>query len=157
MVLVLESAYALAGIHDPLALHQAYVAEDQRLMKCGKWDYNNPNLLTNKIKKALIRIDPTTLSKEERRWRREILWFWFHHAVSCAIWIKKDREAARYYASEAVLCQGKDHPNQITRLLFLLVHERYDEAVSWASAITDNVERETATATLLEYQRGNFF
>ena len=155
--MTLEDVYALVGVQDIKALNNAYVREDQRLFKSGEWDYDNPELLTNRIKKALEEVDPRPLPLYERSWRREILWFWYHHAISCAIWRYKDREMAKVYAAEAIVCQGRNHPNQITRLLFLLVNDRVEEARAWAAQIGDSVEQKTADELFLDYVSGRFF
>ncbi len=156
--MALQDAYALAGVENINQLRQVYDEEDQRLMKSGMWDYDNPRLLVNRIK-AVLESDAENhlISPSESEWRREILWFWHHHAISCAIWRKKDRAAARFHATTALRYQGQDHPNQITYLLFLLVHGSFESAVRWSSRIVDEVEKETAASLLAEYQAGGFF
>ena len=156
--MALQDAYALAGVENTRELRQVYDQEDQRLMKGGMWDYDNPALLVNRIKAALDgeAYNPILYS-DDREWCAEILWFWHHHAISCAIWRKKDRAAARFHAISALQYQGQDHPNKITRLLYLLVHDRVDDAVRWCGEIVDEVEKETAVSLLVEYRDGGFF
>src|SRR5271166_6422555 len=98
----LSEAYALVGARDIVELSEIYDREDQRLFKSGQWDYDNPDLLTNRIKAILAGVNPTKLTETEREWRQEMLWFWYHHAISCAIWKKKDKEKAKLYAGEAI-------------------------------------------------------
>lgn len=151
--MTIQDVCALVGVDNIDALRRAYEEVDKQ----RNWDYNDPTLLTNQIKIALEQVDPDTLGEYERGWRREILWFWYHHAISHAIWVTKDRIAARRYAAMALLRQGGDHPNKITRLLYLLVHDRLQEALIWASWIEDEVEGPTADGLVLEYMAQQFF
>ncbi|HVV38871.1 MAG TPA: hypothetical protein VHD31_00920 [Candidatus Paceibacterota bacterium] len=153
----LLEAYAVAGVTTIRDLYRAYIDEDQRLFKAGEWDYENPFLLTNKVRKILSRTNLRALPKEEREWCLEILWFWHHHAISSAIWMHKDKEAARLNAVAALIYQGDDHPNQITTLLTLLVYDNLPEAEQWAERINDEEERETAQKLMKEYKAGEFF
>ncbi|MGC9602160.1 MAG: hypothetical protein ABSE76_00235 [Minisyncoccia bacterium] len=153
----LSDAYALAGVENIRALHRVYKKEDQRLMKCREWDYENPALLTNQIKEILDTIDLNALTEEERKWCQEMLWFWHHHAISSAIWRQKSRSDACFHAAEALRYQDEYHPNQITRLLYLLVHDKLLEAKVWAEQIKDEVEKQTAAELLQEYKAGEFF
>lgn len=145
--MTLQKAYQLAGVSEPLALHRAYCELEQPLFKDKTWDYENPEQTHNQIKRELEELDLDSLSENEREWCREILWCWHHHAISCAVW-KRDKRAARLHASEALQYQGVDHPNKITCLLFLLVHDEREQAEQWAETIADEVEGPTAQAVL---------
>ena len=101
-----KEAYVLLRAKTPLELSNLYSAEDQRLMLVGSWDYANEQSVVNKVKNILEPIDPFTLNADEREWRQEILWFWYHHAISCAIWRYKDKAAARIYAAKALEYQS---------------------------------------------------
>ena len=79
-------------------LSLAYTREDQKLMKSGEWDACNPVLITNRVKTLLEQIDQNYLSESDREWWSEILWFWYHHAVSYAIWRARDRALAQAYS-----------------------------------------------------------
>ncbi len=152
-----RAAFALLGVNDFRSLSRAYGEEDQRLMKTKAWDDSEPSLITNRIKMLLEGINPSDLSESDKIWWHEILWFWYHHATSIAIWKRKDRKLAQLYAGKALELQMPDHPNKITRLLHFLVHEKLKEAELWADQITESPERETAAATLQEYKNGEFF
>ena len=152
----LKDAYMLANVENIRDLNQVYVDEDQRLMKSGQWDYENLVLLTNQIKEILADIDLNELTEEEREWCQEILWFWYHHAISSAIWRQKSKLDARFHADKALQYQGENHPNKITRLLYLLVHDQLLEAEVWAQQIDDD-EKGTAAKLIREYQAGKFF
>lgn len=113
----MQAAYDLLGASTPLELNQKYVQIDQVLFKSGEWNYNNPALLTNQVKSILERVDTNSLTADELEWRQEILWFWYHHAISCARW-KGDKEAALHFSEVALELQTDEHPNQITKLLY---------------------------------------
>ncbi|MDP3988903.1 MAG: hypothetical protein Q8P93_01560 [bacterium] len=152
-----EKVFALFGVETFFGLQRAYSAEDQRLMKGGLWDDQDASLLTNWTKAILELIDPTQLDPDDQGWRQEILWFWYHHAISCAIWKRKDRGLAQLYAENALKLQASDHPNQITRLLWYLVHDQLQEAQHWAEQIIEDPEHTTAQELIDEHVKGGFF
>ncbi len=152
----LREAYLLLHAFTPLQLSNLYTAEDQKLMLSKEWDYNNPELITNKIKTTIESVDLSLLPERERVWAQEILWFWYHHAISCAIWRYKDKIAARAFAAKALEYQTSDHPNKITQLLFLLVHDRVDEAEEWAEGIEKEPERSSAISLVNEWKTNSF-
>ena len=139
-----------------LGVHKKFMVEDQALIKSGDWDYNNSQLLINKIKSRLLIINPQVLSETDREWYYETLWIWYHHAISCAI-RKKDRSTAQTYANRALLMQQGNHPNQITRFLWFLVHDRVKEAESYLQSIQHPVEKQAGVELLADYKNGLFF
>jgi hypothetical protein len=154
----MKEAYKMLGAKTPLELSNLYSERDQELMKSEEWDYNNPELITNKIKNILEPIDPETLTEDEREWRAEIIWFWYHHAISCAAARYKDKEAAQMYATKAVEIQPEDHPNKITHLLFYLVHDRLQEAEELVAALAPkDDEKDTAESLIEGYKEIGFF
>jgi len=153
----MENAYALLGASTPLELNTLYDQEDQKLMREKAWDYDNSDLIVNKVKKILEGVDTATLSEEEQEWRNNILWFWNHHAISCAIWRYKDQRAAQKFSEEALKFQSEDHPNQITKLLYFLTHDQLDLAKEYLSEITDEDEKETAKYLIDTYRDGGFY
>ncbi len=153
----LKEAYLLLDAQTPVELSNLYSAEDQKLMKSGSWDYNNSELITNKIKGVLEPTDPAELTIEEKEWRQEILWFWYHHAISCAIWRYKDKTKAQEYSLKALEYQSEDHPNKITRLLYLLVNNQVLEAEKWAKEITEEPEKNSAVDLINDYKDKPFF
>jgi hypothetical protein len=153
----MREAYILLEAKTPLELSNLYSAEDQRLMKSHKWDYKNPDLLTNKIKDILESVEPQSLTEEELEWRNEILWFWYHHAISTAVALHKDVDAAKDFAYKALEYQSEGHPNKITRLLLLLLEDKLEEAEEWVKTIDpDSVEVETAQYLISTYKEGAF-
>ena len=147
----IKEVYELLGANTPLGLHNKYVEEEQKLFISHEWDYDNPEQIQNKVKDALEAVKPSLLTEEEQEWRQEILWFWYHHAISCAIW-KKDREKAIEYSEKALSLQDKDHPNKITRILNLLVNEKLDEAEQFLKTI--ETDRDTVEALIESYKNG---
>ena len=152
----LQNAYKLLEVDNVFDLHKRYLEEDQKLMKSGQWDYDNPDLLVNKVKNILEQVDVSKLSEEELEWQQEILWFWYHHAISCAVFKKQDKTAAQKYATKALEHQLISQPdpekrNQITNLLYLLVNNRYEEAKEWAVQIKIDYEKDTAQSIIEEW------
>ena len=152
----LQQVYDILRASTPLEMSQLYTKEDQKLMKAKKWDYDNPSLVVNIVKNLLEKIDPTTLTKDEAKWRQEVLWFWYHHAISCAI-SKNDKMAAQRYADKAVVLQKSNHPNKITLLLYNLVHDELEHAELHARTITKEPEKSTARDILVMYKEKGFW
>ena len=125
-------------------------------MKSGEWDYKNQELVVNKVKDVLEGLDPAFLSEEEKEWRGEILWFWYHHAISCAIWHYHDKPAAIEFSNKALSYQSPEHPNKITKLLSLFVEGKMSEAEEWAKGIQNEVEKETAAYVIEDYKKHGF-
>ena len=139
-------------------LFARYLELDQLLMHSQGWDYKNEGLETNKIHTMLKRIDRSLIEDEFERGRaRELLWLWNHHAISCALWRYGDRAAALEYAKEALSLQSPDHPNKITRLLYLLIRGDIDSAREHVGTIESPVEQETAGQLMKMYSDGTFF
>lgn len=120
-------------------------------MKSSTWDYDNPGLICNQVKSELEKIDMISLTEEEREWVQETLWFWYHHAISCAI-RKGDKATAQKMAEKAVDIQPKNHPNQITQLLYYLVHDNLEGARVYAKDIQDEMEQDTAEFLMKSYE-----
>lgn len=140
-----KEAYLLLNAHTPLELSNLYTVEDQKLMSSPySWDYNNAALIINKVKDILESLDREKLEGEEKEWIQEILWFWYHHAISCAMSRYNDKEKARFYAKKALGLQSENHPNKITKLLDLLLNDKLDEAGEWAKTIIEEPEKSTA-------------
>ncbi len=151
---LVSEAFMLLRVQNFLDLSSAYSREDQVLMKNRAWSAYNPSLITNQVKAILEQIDPNDLSESDRMWRDEILWFWYHHAVSC----ERNRVQAQTYAAKALELQSDDHPNQITNLLWLLTHDKVDEAKEWAAKIpTNSVEHQTAIDLIEAYEGRKFW
>lgn len=151
----IQEAYELLGAKTPLELSQRYTEEDQKLMKAGEWDYLNQDLIVNKVRNILENIDENKLTPAEKEERKEILWFWYHHAVSCAIWRYKDKEKAVEYVNKALNFQPENHPNKITKLFSLLLEDKTEEVEDWIKTVSGD-EKEAADFLLSEYNKGNF-
>lgn len=153
----MKKAYLLLNAHSPGELSEKYTEEDQKLMRTEKWDYKDSTLVTNKIRNILERLDLNKLSKEEKFWRLNILWFWYHHAMSCALWRYHDRKLAQEYSKKAMKYQTKNHPNKITRIFYFLVHDQLRKAELWNKTITKEPEQSTAQHLIEEYKINGFF
>ena len=148
------------GVADVKGLEALNRAVDQSLMRSDGWDYLDHTLQNNLLHRALLCVNKEQLTRDEL-WRvNQMIWLWYHHAISCAIWRHRDREAAQDFSLHAVVYQRRisNHPNKITRLLFLLVRDRFYEAEAWAKKIkSPRYERKTALKILEKYRRGEFF
>ncbi len=149
----LKEVYKLLGATDPIDLYRLYSIEDQKLFKAQKWDYNNPELIINVIKDIFEKVDINLLSDIEKEWRQELLWFWYHHATSIAIYIYKDKKLAKFYVKKALEYKSDDNPNKITQLMDFLINDQLKEAESLCKIISDDVERITAEETINEYKK----
>ena len=148
---------AHAAISTFKELHRLYCVEDQKLFKSREWDPNKPELIINKAKVLLEQIDPTDLDESDREWRMETLWFWHHHAISYSLWQRDNKAMAYIYASQALQYQTTDHPNKITRLLWLLIQDKLDEAKQWAAHIPPHLDRDLAFELICDYEQERLF
>jgi len=153
----MRKAYILLHAHSPIELFKQYLNKDQQLIKSHRWDYKNPRLIIYKVKAILEKANPDKLTKEEKDERNEILWLWYHHSISYAVWKYKDRKSARNCTTMALKYQIKNHPNRITRLLHYLVHCQLKKAEKWSETITTEPEKSTAVKLIKFYKDGGFF
>lgn len=156
---ILRDMYIHFSVNDPGELQEIYMKADQELMRAGRWDYANSKLVTNQIKEMIEKIGVNNINdKKEKKWIKiYILWMWYHHAISCALWKHGDREAAIEYSKVAVNLQPYNHPNKITRLLYFLVRDDLASAEKWQKIITKEPEKSTAEYSMNLYKKGNFF
>ena len=152
----IRKAYILLEAYNTSELANRYLKQDQKIITSRITDYHDRKLVTSKIRKILENVDARILSKDERYERRLILWLWYHHAISYAVWGYKDRRRAQKYSSLSLKYQPKKHPNKITRLLYLLVRDRYSDARKWTAAIRGS-QKTTAVGLLKFYKKGGFF
>ena len=155
----LEEAYALLGASSSNELAREFIKEDQRLLRIHTWDYEDEKLVLNKIKEIVECVveDGLATDDESIEELKDILWFWYHHATGLAIWDHKDKVRALEFSDKALKYQTADNPNQITRLLYLLVRDEEAEATVWLRAIIDDPDKTAARQIMKEYQTGNFF
>lgn len=154
----LSRAYLLLNVNNPAELFNTYLIEDQKIITSKISDYHDPKLITNKVRSILEKVDARKITKEEQHELRLILWLWYHHAISYAVWGYKDKRRAQKYSSLALKYHPTNHPNKITRLLYLLVRDRFAEANTWAKTIKkENLGRTTAFKLLKFYKKGGFF
>lgn len=148
----LRDAYLLLNARSASDLLKKFTDEDQTLMKTNSWDYADSELFVNKIKSILENAKNEGLSSKEKEFKYEILWLWYHHAISCAIH-KKDIEKAKCYAQEALKYKSYNskNTNKITELLYLLLNDKIKEAEVFANSI-DGYEKETARDLIKSYK-----
>lgn len=144
------------GVESVQELDRYVTGIDQQLMRAGLWDYRNPLYENNAIVQRLKQqVDFTSLLPEEKYWVCQIIWFWCHHAISCALFKYLDRTTAQIFAEDALGYYEllPNHPNKITPLLYYLAHDRFEEAERWVKSFPpDHNEVETAIGVLLDYQ-----
>ncbi|MDP2655759.1 MAG: hypothetical protein Q8P17_04540 [bacterium] len=156
----LKEAYTLLQVSSPSELAKKFIKEDQRLLQTQAWDYMNQELVLNKVKEIVeSAIDNgfTTGDKDSDDDLRNILWFWYHHAIGYAIWGYKDKMKAFEFSSKALKYQTSDNPNQITRLLYLLIRNEDTEATAWLETIVNDPDKTASRGIMKEYLAGNFF
>lgn len=155
---VLKEVYSKFSVNDPGELKELYMNVDQELMYAGKWNYNNSELITNKIKNAIEAVGiHAILDKKEKKWISGILWMWYHHAISCALFRYGDKKASIRYSATALDLQEEGHPNKITRLLYFLTRDDLNSAEQWFKSIKDEPEKTTANYSINLYKQGDFF
>jgi hypothetical protein len=154
----LKDAYILLAAKTPMELFNAYNEIDRTTKKTtGDWDYTNSDLLINKVKELLEPIALEYLTEEEKEWRQEILWLWYHHATSSALFVHKDIQKAKEFVAKALDYQSEGNPNGITKLLSLLANGRLGDAEIWANALPDStddqkMEKQSALDIVTEYE-----
>jgi hypothetical protein len=151
-------AYELLRVNSPGELVRNFIAEDQKLLLAGEWDYKNPDLKVNKIKELIESAikHGLNLGGEKQDDLRDILWFWYHHAIGNAIWGYKDKERAQEFSKKALEYQISDNPNKITRLLYLLVHDKAEEADTFLLTITTEPDKSAAVGVIAQFQDSSF-
>ena len=156
----LQPAYTLLHVSTPSELARKFIEEDQKHLKARTWDYKNPDLVINKVKEIVERAISTGLfakGEQDTEDLQDMLWFWYHHAIGYAIWGEKDKTKAQEFSKKALHYQIAENPNKITRLLYLLVHDRHEEATTWLKKITEEPDKTAAQGVMVEYDAGNFF
>jgi hypothetical protein len=144
------------GVADVYELAQLHLKHDQDSVHKEIYDIESTLLIHNKIKEALVSIDLSQLSADERRVIKSILWLWYHHATTIAIWQKGDLPLARKLCDTALSYLYPEHPNRITPMLCMLLHGKIDESRMWVSKEVGANERAYAEYLLLEFERGVF-
>lgn len=152
----LVGVYELLNVAGPKDLFDRYMEEDQKIVTSGIEDYESKRHITTQIKDLLEGIDREKLTLTEEKEISLILWMWYHHAISYAIWGYKDKKKALLYAKKALKYQPKKHPNRITKLLYLLVRGNLRKAEEWIGEVGEE-ERKTAEMLIRMYKNGEFF
>lgn len=151
-----KKACLLVGTSKTSELFEKYFAFDQKIVTSKISDYNEGALITTKVKDILEQIDARKLNPSEKWERNSALWLWYHHGISYAVWGYKDKKMAKKYSTLALKYLPEGHGNHITKLLYLLIRDRYEEALEWSKKIKGG-EFKTAKDLLKFYKEGGFF
>ncbi len=147
----MREAYNMLGAKTPLELSERYKEEEQVLFKSHEWDYENPDQIQNRLREIIEPVDVDKLTEDEKEWRNEILWFWYHHAISVTDW-KRDKEKMKFFSTKALEFQG-NNPNILTRTMYLLAHDQIEEAEKWVRLKTGDPDEETAREMVEDYKK----
>ncbi len=153
---LIRQAYGLFGVSGPFDFQRAYTLHDQALMKSRQWSAYNPELIINRAKVILEQMDFDVLGEEEKLWFTEVLWFWYHHAISNEVL----RSRARKYADKALSLMDDGHSNRITRLLWYLTRDDVGGAKDWLCTEPkrwDEVEIKNGRLLVEDYERRAFW
>lgn len=145
----IKEVYILLDAKCPKDLHDKYVKVEQILFKSHEWDYDNAHQIQNKVKNILESLGEEGLTEDEKEWRDEILWFWYHHAISCSDW-KRDKEKMKEYSAKAL--EYQDNPNILTRTMYLLSHDKIDLAQDWVKSQDGDLDVGTAEEMINNYK-----
>ncbi len=143
-------------VTDLYDLHSLYHQLDQEAITNGTFDYTDSSLRLNKIKNALLEIDCQNLKATEGKIIKSILWLWYHHATTVAIWQRKDIKQARIFCKHACEYLYSDHPNTITPMISMLLEHNIQSAKEWYETKVAEVEKPYARHLLDEYAKGVF-
>jgi hypothetical protein len=154
----IELLYKQYNVSDMFLLNKLYISEEQPLFRAGTWSYEDHGQIHNQIKDALEKISIESLTEEEVEWRSEILWFWYHHAISVAI-NHNSKEYARYFANKALEVRSENHPNKITDILHALVYDNPNDAklILEKMKLENNPDIEVAKWCIESYEDGTFW
>jgi hypothetical protein len=152
----LSEVYEMLGAKDAEDMYLKFLEEDQKQMQAGEWDYDDPESHINQVKEKVDAVDVESLNEDELYFRSQLLWLWNHHAAGVAV-ERQDEDAAIAFIDAALEYQPDDHPNQITQLLYYLIHGDLEEAESWAETITDATEQATAEEQIELFRQGQYF
>lgn len=147
----MREAYELLGARTPKELYLRYCAAEQVLFSSRAWNYDDPDQLIQKVKRIVAQADERSMTPDEVDWSRSLLWFWYHHAISCAAW-RRDVVQARAFAAMALSPKYERDANNITRLWALLLDDRLEEAEAFVLTIDE--DRQSAEETLEDYRQG---
>ena len=144
------------GVSDVYELAQLHLKHDQESVQQEVYDLEDLSFTQNKIKEALLKIDIAMLETREQRVVKSILWLWYHHATTIAVWQKNDIQLAIHYCDLALSYLYPEHPNKITPMLYMLLHNRLRHAQRWAEDQVGDNERAYAEHLIAEYKKGTF-
>ncbi len=148
-----EALYKSFNVKDTEELYDLFFTEDQKALDNGSWDYNDSQSIVNKIKSAIELHGLNNINTKDLILIKNILWLWYHHATSVALFNTKDKKSAQDFVSKALDYKSNENPNQITELLNLLANEKIEEAKDYLNLIKDENEKQTASNLVNDYEK----
>ena len=122
------------NVRDVYDLSELHLAIDQQQIKTDTFKLHSKKNINNRIKNALETLDIRKIkNSDEQEVVKDILWLWYHHACTIAIWKKGDIKAGKRYCKKALSYLYEGHPNKMTWLIMLLLEGKIDEAKKWVS------------------------
>jgi hypothetical protein len=121
-------------------LYQRFLAEDQRAMTDGTWDYRDEKFALRGLKEAIEAVGDEGLSDEERAVKDRALWLWYLHAAQDAYFRHGEPDVAVGFIDK-----GLEHNranNQVTPVLKLLFSGKIAEARIFAESLPDTKTEE---------------
>ncbi len=152
----IKETYERMGAKTPSELSQKYAEEDTLLMSGKAWDHKNSGLAVNQVKVILEKADTAQMTKEEKEWRKEVLWSWNHHAVGCAISRYGDVGEAKKFAKKALENHPDGYYEKIGSLIDLLIDGDAQAAENWMMDVSDEEVRKTAKKLIKDFKEGKF-
>jgi hypothetical protein len=144
------------GCSDVYELNALNLSYDQELVRRNAFSLIDKTFTNNQIKEDLLGVDVSYLPEFERRVVQNMLWLWFQHATTVAIWKESNLDLARELCARAVSYLYPTHPNKITYMIDMLLRHDVEGAKKWLGSEVSEVEREYGEYLLKEYEKGVF-
>lgn len=143
-------------VQDVYELSHIFLEYDQQAIKNETFNGYDSSTTLNKIKNCLLLLDLEAMDSEERKTVQNMLWLWFHHATTVAIWKEKNIPRARELCQIALQYLFPEHPNKITPMIWMLLSKDIEGAKKWNETEVGPHEKKYAEHLLDEYKKGVF-
>lgn len=137
-------------------LNRLFMSHDQADITNQTYDIDDQSAITNQIKDALLQLDLDSLEQEDRDTAYHILWLWHHHACTAAMWQLGDFSRAKELCATALSYIHKENPNKMTKLIWLLLHHKTEEAKTWYEQEVSKEEEDYAQMLFKAYDANAF-
>jgi hypothetical protein len=141
---------------DVYELNTLNLSSDQDLVRRNAFSLTDKTLINNQIKDDLLTINFQSLPEHEMNVVKNILWLWFQHATTIAIWKERNLDLARELCTKAISYLYPSHPNKITYMIDMLLRDDVVGARRWLVSEVNDVEKEYGEYLLKEYEKGVF-